>query len=95
MIVNNVLLKLKQDDMATQEKAKEVLLSMNGKIEGLLSIRVEENSRQDLPNYHLMVITTFATSEDMDIFNNHPVHLEAASFISSVVDTIASICYES
>lgn len=45
MIINNLLLKLKNRDAVMIKQAQEVLLSMKGKIEVLQDIQVEVNIR--------------------------------------------------
>lgn len=94
MIVNNVLLKLKNRDVSSVKQTQDVLLSMNGKIEVLLDIQAEVNIRPGQATYDLILITKFASLEDLDMYLVHPVHLEVAKFIGSVLDTQASVCYE-
>ncbi len=94
MIVNNVLIKLKSRDADSVKQTQDVLLSMNGKIGVLLDIQAEVNIRPDQANYDLILITKFASLEDLDMYLVHPVHLEVAKFIGSLLDTQASVCYE-
>ncbi|MBN7773603.1 Dabb family protein [Clostridium aminobutyricum] len=94
MIVNNVLLKLKDREEDNVKKAQAVLLGMKGKIEGLLDIQVETNLRPSSSAYDLLLITKFASLEDLDGYLVHPVHLEVATYIGGVLDTQASLCYE-
>lgn len=94
MIVNNLLLKLKNKDAENIKKTQEVLLSMKGKIEVLLDIQAEVNIRPSQTAYDLILITKFASLEDLDVYLAHPAHLEVGKFIVSVLDTQASVCYE-
>jgi len=94
MIINNLLLKLKNKDTDTIKKTQEVLLSLKGKIEVLLDIQVEINIRPGQSNYDIILITKFASLEDLDKYLVHPKHLEVAEFIGSVLDTQASVCYK-
>lgn len=94
MIINNLLLKLKNKDAENIKKTQEVLLSMKGKIEVLLDIQTEVNIRPSQTAYDLILITKFASLEDLDAYLAHPAHLEVAKFIVSVLDTQASVCYE-
>ncbi|MDD7794739.1 Dabb family protein [Clostridium sp. 'White wine YQ'] len=93
MIINNLLLKLKNRDEDTISRTQEVLMSMKGKIEVLLDIQAEVNIRPGQSNYDLILITKFASLEDLDAYLSHPTHLEVAKFIESVLDTQASVCY--
>ncbi|SEI98821.1 Stress responsive A/B Barrel Domain [Propionispira arboris] len=94
MIVNNVLLKLKNQDKNNINKAQGVLLSMKGKINILQDIQVEENVRPGKSTYDLLLITKYASLEDLDAYLTHPAHLEVAKYIGGVLDTQASFCYE-
>lgn len=93
MIANNVLLKLKNPDKDVSE-VQSRLISMKGKIDVLLDIQVEENLRPEDSAYDVLFITKFASMEDLDVYLAHPAHLEVSKFIGSVLDTLASLCYE-
>ena len=93
MIINNLLLKLKNRDIDNIKKTQEVLLSMRGKIDVLIDIQAEINIRPGESNYDIILITKFASLEDLDKYLIHPNHLEVAKFIGSVLDTQASVCY--
>jgi Stress responsive A/B Barrel Domain. len=94
MIINNLLLKLKNRNDSNIKKTQDVLLSMKGKIDVLLDIQVEVNIRPGQSNYDLILITKFESLEALDAYLSHPVHLEVAKFIGSVLDTQASVCYK-
>lgn len=94
MIINNVLLKLNSRDEANIKKAQAVLLGMKGKIDILLDIKVEMNIRPNDSTYDLLLITSFASLEDLDAYLVHPAHLVVAKYIGSVLNTQASVCYE-
>ncbi|MFL0168547.1 Dabb family protein [Candidatus Clostridium helianthi] len=93
MIINNLLLKLKNRDTDNIKKTQEILLSMRGKIDVLIDIQAEINIRPGESNYDIILITKFASLEDLDKYLIHPNHLEVAKFIGSVLDTQASVCY--
>lgn len=93
MIANTVLLKLQNPDKNIIE-VQSRLLSMKGKIDILLDIQVEKNVRPQEGAYNVLFTTKFASMEDMDSYLVHPAHLEVAKFIGSVLDTLASLCYE-
>lgn len=94
MIVNNLLLKLKNREPENIKKTQGVLLGMKEKIEVLLDIQAELNIRPSQTAYDIILITKFASMEDMNSYLAHPVHLEVAKFIGNVLDTQASVCYE-
>lgn len=94
MIVNNLLITLKNRDAESIRKTQEVLLSMRGKIETLIDIQAEVNIRPSQTAYDLILITKFESLEGLNTYLAHPVHLEVAKYIVSVLDTQASVCYE-
>ena len=94
MIVNNLLIKLKERTNENIAKAKDVLLSMKGKIGVLRDLQVEVDIRHGGSSYDLMLITKFDSMEDLDTYLIHPVHVEVSKYIGSVLETGASICYE-
>jgi hypothetical protein len=94
MIVNNLLITLKDRDAESIRKTQEVLLNMKGKIETLIDIQAEINIRPSQTAYDLILITKFESLEGLNTYLAHPVHLEVAKYIVSVLDTQASVCYE-
>jgi hypothetical protein len=96
MVTNNLFIKLRERSKDEIEKVKNVLLSMNGKIPVLLSIKVETDIRgPENSDYDIMLITQFNEFGDLDKHLNHPVHLEVSQYIKTVMDMGASLCYES
>lgn len=94
MVINNLLLKLKERDNESILKAKNALFSLKGKIEVLLDLQVEVNIRHVESSYDIILITKFACMKDLDVYLVHPAHIEVAKYIGSVVDTQAAVCYE-
>lgn len=94
MIINNLLLKFKNKDTENIKKTQEVLLGMKVKIEVLLDIQAELNIRPSQTAYDIILITKFASIEDMNAYLAHPAHLEVAKFIGNVLETQASVCYK-
>jgi hypothetical protein len=94
MVTDNFLIKLKNRSVDEIEKTKDMLLSMDGKIPALLSIRVETDTRGPVQSaYDVMLITQFNELENLDEYRNHPVHLEVSKYIKEVIETGASFCY--
>ncbi len=94
MIVNNVLLRLKDRNEEIIKNTQKVLLNMNGKIEVLIDVQAELNIRPGQSAYDILLITKFASLDDMNTYLSHPVHLEVAQYIGGVLDTQATLCYE-
>jgi hypothetical protein len=95
MIVNNLLIKLKERDNENIAKARDVLLSMKGKIDVLRDLQVEVDIRHGPSSYDIMLITKFETMKDLDSYLIHPMHFEVSRYISTVLESGASMCYES
>lgn len=95
MVTNNLLLKLKDKTSDNIMKTRDVLLSMRGKIEFLRDLKVELDIRHGESSYDIMLITQFASMKDFDAYRIHPVHVEVAKYIAGVLESAASVCYES
>lgn len=89
MIKHIILWKLK-DELSAEEKAaakaeaKKRLENLNGKIEGLVSLRVVTDSL-DTSNADMMLDSSFTTAEALAGYQTNPLHLEAAGYVRSVV----------
>ena len=95
MVTNNLLIRLKERTACEIEKARDVLLGMDGKIPVLVKIQVQVDTRgADKSSYDLMLITQYNSLEDLEVYLKHPVHIEVAQYIQQAMDTGASLCYE-
>ena len=92
MVVNNLLIRLKDRDAQSIEKAKAVLESMKGKIPVLLDCVVKTDVRGG--EYDIMLINTFNAVEDIPTYVNDPLHLEVSKYIGEAKESTASLCYE-
>lgn len=86
------MLKLKDRSPAHIKQVQTVLLGMKGNIDTLLDVRAEANVRPGPSGYDLILITKFASLEDMDTYLAHPYHQDIARFIGTVLETQASVC---
>ena len=93
MIINSVMLKLKNRDSEIQ-KVNDALLSMKGKIGVLKNIQVETNIRQGAASYDLIFLTKFESIEDMDVYINDPIHQGVGKLIGNMIEFQAAVCYE-
>ncbi len=94
MIINNLLLKLKDRNPESIGKARDVLLSMQGRIEYLYDLKVETDIRHGAASYDIILITQFASIEDFDAYLAHPIHIEVSKYIEGVLDIGAAVCYK-
>ena len=95
MITNNLLLKLKERNSENIAKTRDVLLSMQGKIEFLRGLKVELDIRHGESSYDIVLIAQFSSMDDFNAYLVHPVHVEVAKYIASVLESAAAVCYES
>lgn len=92
MIINNLMIKLKERQPERIAAARDKLLSMEGKIEYIRDLRVETDIRSGA--YDLMLIVQYETMEDLEAYLVHPVHVEVSAYIAGVLESAASFCYE-
>lgn len=94
MIINNLLLKLKDRSSENIAKTRDVLLSMQGKIEALHDLQVNVNIRYTESSYDILLIAQFASMQDLNAYLVHPMHIEVSKNIAAVLEAGASVCYE-
>lgn len=94
MVINNLLLKLKERSPENIGKARDVLLNMKGKIGELKDLKVEVNIRPGASSYDILMIATFSSMRDLEAYLVHPIHIEVSKYIASVLENSASVCYE-
>ena len=95
MLVNNLTMRLKNRSAEEVEKARNLLLSLEGKVPGLLGISVEIDARgPDRASFDLMLITKFASLDDYAAYLDHPAHVEVSGQITPLVENGASLLYE-
>lgn len=95
MITNNLLIKLKDRNNETIEETKAALLSMKGKIEMLQDLQVQSDILNTQSSYDVLYITKFSSLEDMNSYQMHPVHVGVLTNIQPLIETVATVCYES
>ncbi len=66
-------------------KAKEMLEALVDSVPSLKSMEVGLNFSKESRAMDLSIITTFDNKEGLELYTNHPEHLEVVKFIKSVV----------
>ena len=94
MIINNLLLKLKDRRPENIAKTRDVLLGMKGKIEFIRDLQVEVDIRHSEKSWDIALIGKFASMEDFKAYVAHPAHVEVSQYIAGVLETAAAVCYE-
>ncbi|MGN1346166.1 MAG: Dabb family protein [Eubacteriales bacterium] len=96
MVKHIILWKLKEslsdeEKAAARAEAKRRLESLNGKIDGLISLKVVTD-RLPSSNADMMLDSTFETAEALAGYQTNPLHVEAATYVRSVVE--ARLCLD-
>ncbi|AHV98761.1 Dabb family protein [Paenibacillus sabinae] len=94
MLINNLLIKLKDNSPEIRDRVRETLLGMRGQIESLAGIEVREDVRTGQSPFDLMLITRYGSMEDYQAYLTHPKHVEVSTFMQTVIESGASLLYE-
>ena len=78
---------------AAKAEAKARLESLNGKIPGLLSLTVHTDGLSS-STADMMLDSRFTDTDALSGYQKNPLHLEAAGFVRSVVETRLCLDFE-
>lgn len=96
MITHVVLMKFKDENKQRNLiRARELLLSMLGKVEPLRSIEVGLGSVPSERAQDLCLITRFDDLAGLASYANHPVHVEVKAFLRGVMQASYVLDYDS
>ena len=93
MITHVVMFKLKDRSPESIKATYDVLKNMEGKIPVLRHIEVGTDVLHLERSYDIVLITKFDSLEDLQVYDNHPVHLEVKAHMKQVLDG-TSICVD-
>ncbi len=96
MVKHIILWKLKEsfteeEKSVARAEAKRRLEALNGKIDGLIDLKVITD-RLPSSNADMMLDSTFETEEALAGYQTNPLHVEAATYVRSVVE--ARLCLD-
>ncbi|OEU68621.1 MAG: stress responsive protein [Desulfovibrio sp. S3730MH75] len=74
-------------------KMKEILENLSGKIEGLKHIEVGVEVFEAAPDCSVILYSEFETKQDLDFYQNHPLHQECVSFVKQVAASRSVVDY--
>ena len=94
MITYNLLIKLQDSSKENVDKAKTVLLSMQGKIEYIRDLQVKVDIRRAETSYDIALIAKFDTMADDEAYLPHPVHMEVGNQLKNMLKAAAAVCYD-
>lgn len=95
MITHIVLFKLKDRSARSFEKARDVLLGMRGKVPQLRYLEVGTDILHSGRSFDIALITRFDSLEDLQAYQEHPVHLKVAEYMTAAREAAVSVDYES
>ena len=96
MITHIVLFKLKERTPEGIEKARELLLSMEGKVEQLRYLEVGVDLIHSERSADVALVTRFDSMEDLQAYQVHPYHAgEVAAYMKSVSSSVTAADYQS
>lgn len=95
MIAHIVLFKLKEVSPEGVEKAKEILLSMEGKVDMLRHLEVGVDVIRSERSADIALYTKFDSLEDLQAYQVHPYHAnEVAAYMRSVCSSVVAADYQ-
>ena len=95
MITHIVLFKLKERTPEGIEKAKEILLSMEGKVEQLRHLEVGIDLIHSERSSDISLFTKFDSLEELQAYQVHPYHAnEVAAYMKSVSSAVTTADYQ-
>ena len=95
MIKHIVCFKLKNNSEEKKQKAKNVLLSMTGKVELIKAIEVGTDFLGSPRSYDVILQVTLENKEDLDLYQNDDYHCyEVKPYMHSVMESSVAVDYE-
>lgn len=94
MITHIVLFKLVDRSPENIEKARDVLMDMEGKIPQLRHLEVGTDVLRSPRSYDLALVTKFDSMDDLQTYQAHPVHVKVADYMASVRESAVAVDYE-
>ncbi len=96
MVTHIVFFKLKDRSAAGIAQAKEMLLSMDGKIDLLRHLEVGTDVIRSERSYDLALVTKFDSLADLQAYQVHPYHAgEVLPYMKGAAESVIAVDYES
>lgn len=94
MLNHIVLIKLRDASPENSEKVRGVLAGMTGKIPQLRHLEVGVNIVHSDRSYDLALVARFDSVDDLQAYQNHPVHVEVVKYMQEVRQAAVVVDYE-
>ena len=91
MFTHIVLMKFKDRSPEQIAKARDLILSMEDKIDTLREMIIEADVLKTERSYDLGLITRFDDRAGYDVYATHPVHLPVLAQIGEWLDSVAVV----
>ena len=95
MITHIVLFRIKSDMPEAIQGLQDRLNALPAVIEQIRRYDVHQNILESERNSDVVLESSFDSLEDMQVYQQHPKHLELLEYVGTVVDSVAVIDYES
>jgi hypothetical protein len=95
MITHIVMLKLKDRSRENAEKVRATLMPLRNKIPQIRHYEVGVNVVESARAYDVALYSKFDSLDDLQIYQDHPNHVEALKYIRTVIESSAAVDYES
>jgi hypothetical protein len=96
MITHVVLMKFKEPNQAeNMQRARALLLDMVGKVDCLRHLEVGLNCVPSERAFDLALITRFDDLAGLQVYADHPVHVEVKKFLGTVLERSHVVDYSS
>ena len=94
MVTHIVFWNVRDDEnkQANMEHMQEILQTLVGKVDGLLSAKVGFNFNPK--GYDLALYSTFKSKEALEGYQTHPEHLKVKEFVHSVITDRCVVDFE-
>ncbi len=95
MFSHIVFFKLKDKSKENVDKAKDILLSMEGNVPGLKALTVGIDVVHSGRSFDIALITKFDSHEEMDEYQVHPFHVnEVLANLKPMLEASAAVDFE-
>lgn len=99
MIKHIVMWKLKEEALGNSKKENALLIkdkleALRGQIPEILDLEVGIDFLESEQSYDIVLVSTFASKEALDIYQKHPKHVEVGAFVGEVRLTRTVVDYE-
>ena len=93
MVKHIVIWKTKESNKKGAEEVKKTLEALKEKIDVLKHIEVGINFNPSEAAWDIALYSEFDSAEDLNAYQVHPAHVEAAGFVKTVVSQRAVVDY--